>query len=362
VEAFYNNNNVTLRRKLMKLSLDVIGYGGYFTKNNDQLSLEDSIRRAAKFGYDAACIFAHRPLGFPMDLDSERRKRLVDLYQELDLEVGAIVVCNNFVDSNHVLVFNTEKEIMFTKQCIDLAVDIGSPIVRVMASLWGYFSNPFKDQGYGLPAFESRSRRVSRGEDYLEAWHQVRVALTEVAKYAEDKGVTLALQTHPEITNNNDDTIAMLEEVGVPCLKVGVDLPLLEGYDPDTVRETVLKMSDRMVYSHTISLATIPTIGGAPYGWEEVTPGSERDPLPWETFVQACKDIGYKGFLSHEQCSPIVVKGHQLGDVSTVDKNYVDARNYFQGVLRKLDCYAGNKPEHVEYDPAQLVDRKPAFA
>lgn len=340
----------------MKLSLDVIGYGGYFTKNNDRLSLEDSIKRAAAFGYDAACIFAHRPLGFPMDLDMDRRRKLVDLYQELDLEVGGIVICNNFVEANHVLVFNQEKEVMFTKQCIDLAVDIGSPIVRVMASLWGYFSNPFKDEGYGLPAFESRSRRVSRGEDFLEAWHQVRVALTEVAKYAQDKGVTLALQTHPEITNNNDDTIEMLEQVGVPSLKVGVDLPLLEGYDPDTVRDTVLKMGDRMVYSHTISLATIRTIGGAPYGWEEVTPGSDRDPLPWDVFIQACKDIGYTGLLSHEQCSPIVVKGHVLGDVSTVDKNYVDARNYFQGLLRELDCYSGNKPEHIEYDPSKLVN------
>ena len=74
-----------------------------------------------------------------MDFDTYRRKKLVDLYKELDLEVGGIVCCNNFVDSNHVLVFNTEKEIMFTKQCIDLAVDLGGNIVRVMASLWGYF-------------------------------------------------------------------------------------------------------------------------------------------------------------------------------------------------------------------------------
>ena len=145
----------------MKLSLDTIGYGGYFTENFEKLPLEDAVRRAAKYGYDAACIFAHRPLGFPMDFDAERRKKLVDLYKKLDLEMGAIVCCNNFVDSNHVLVFNTEKEVMYTRQCIDLAVDVGSTIVRVMASLWGYFQNPNAGQGYGLPSFETRSRRVS---------------------------------------------------------------------------------------------------------------------------------------------------------------------------------------------------------
>jgi len=333
----------------MKLSLDTIGYGGYFTKDFEKLSLEDSIRRAAKYGYDAACIFAHRPLGFPMDFNADRRKKLVDLYKELDLEVGGIVCCNNFVDSNHVLVFNTEKEIMFTKQCIDFAVDLGSNIVRIMASLWGYFQNPWAGQGYGLPSFEARSRRVSRGEDFLDAWHQVRVALTEVSKYAKDKGITLALQTHPEITGNNDETLQMLEEVGIDSLKVGVDLPLMESHKPEDVKATVKKMGKNMVYSHTISLASYSTIGGAPYSWEEVTPGSEDDPLPWETFISTLKEIGYNGLLSHEQCSPIVVKGHELGTLKDIDKRYVDSRNYFRKLLKKYGCYSGNKPEYVEY-------------
>ena len=332
----------------MKMSLDTIGYGGYFTKDYEKLSLENAVRKAAEYGYDAACIFAHRPLGFPMDFDADRRKKLVDLYRKLDLEVGAIVCCNNFVDSNHVLVFNTEKEVMYTKQCIDFATDVGSKIIRVMASLWGYFRNPNADQGYGLPSFETRSRRVSRGEDFLDAWRTVRAALTEVAEYAQDMGVTLALQTHPEITGNNDETFQMLDEVGVDSLKVGVDLPLLESYEPEDVKAIVKKMSDKMVYSHTISLARFATIGGAPYSWEEVTPGSEHDKLPWETFISTLKEIGYNGLLSHEQCSPIVVEGHKLGTLKDVDARYVDARNYFRKVLEKHGCYSGNKPVYIE--------------
>jgi len=334
----------------MKLSLDTIGYGGYFTEKFKKLSLEDSVRKAAEYGYDAACIFAHRPLGFPMDFDKDRRAELVELYRKLGLEIGAIVCCNNFVDSDHVLVFNTEKEIMFTKQCIDFAADIGSKIVRVMASLWGYFQNPRAGQGYGLPSFEARSRRVSRGEDFLEAWHQVRSALTEIAKYAEGMGINLALQTHPEITGNNDETLQMLNEVGINSLKVGVDLPLMESYDPEDVKATVKKMGNKMVYSHTISLANYATIGGAPYSWEEVTPGSEDDKLPWDTFISALKEIGYEGLLSHEQCSPIIVKGHKLGTLKVVDKRYVDARNYFRKLLKKYDCYNGNKPDVVKYE------------
>lgn len=198
--------------------------------------------------------------------------------------------------------------------------------------------------GYGSPAFESRSKRVSRNEDFLEVWHEARRGLREVALYAQGKGIVLALQTHPEITGNNEETLAMIEEVGVDSLKVGLDLPLFESFDPDFVCKTVHSMKGLMVYSHTISLAKSATVGGAPYSWEEVTPGSAKDKLPWELFLQCCKEIGYDGYLSHEQCSPIIIKGHKLGGLDNVDQRYIEARGYFRCLLDKLDCYSGHKP------------------
>ena len=84
----------------MKLSLDSVGYGGYFTAPGEYLSLEEAFKRASKFGFDAVCIYAHRPLGFPMDLDKDRRKRLVELAQSLDLELGTVVCCTNYQESN----------------------------------------------------------------------------------------------------------------------------------------------------------------------------------------------------------------------------------------------------------------------
>ncbi len=328
----------------MKLSLDSIGYGGYFTAPGERLDLEGAMRRAAAFGYDAVCVYGHRPIGFPMDIDAARRRRLKDLAAELDLEFGAVVCCTNFQEGNHVLLYPQEKEILYVRTAIDLAKDLGAGIVRVLAAFYGYFQNPLASVGYGAPAFESRSKRVSRNEDFLEAWHEVRRGLREVALYAEDQGVILALQTHPEITGNNEETLAMIEEVGVRSLKVGLDLPLLESIEPEFVRQTVRSMKGLMVYSHTISLAKSLTVGGAPYSWEEVTPGSPKDVLPWELFLGACKEIGYNGYLSHEQCSPIIVKGHKLGGLNTVDERYVESLKYFRGLLAKLGCYTGHKP------------------
>jgi len=328
----------------MKLSLDSIGYGGYFTAPGEQTTLEDAMQRAATFGYDAVCIYAHRPIGFPLDVSPDRRKKLKELAKRLDLELGAVVCCTNFQEANHVLLYQQEKEILYVRSCIDLAKDMNMKIVRILAAFWGYFQNPNAGQGYGGPNFESRSRRVSRNEDWLEAWHQVKSGIKEVALYARDKGVTLALQTHPEITGNNKETLELIDEIGVDSVKVGLDLPLFESQDPEFVRKTVHSMKGIMVYSHTISIAGQRTVGGGPYSWEEVTPGSENDPCQWEVFFQACKEIGYDGYFSHEQCSPIIVKGHQLGGLEVIDKRYMDALLYLKGLLKKLGCYTGHKP------------------
>jgi sugar phosphate isomerase/epimerase len=332
-----------IEEERMKLSLDSIGYGGYFTAPGESLPLEEAFKKSAEFGYDAVCIYAHRPLGFPLDLDQDRRNRLKDLAQSLDLELGAVVCCTNFMEGTHALVYPQEKEILYTRACIDMAKDMGMKIVRILAAFYGYFRNPYANEGYGGPAFESRSKRVSRNEDWLEAWHQVRESLTEVALYAQDQGITLALQTHPEITGNNEETLEMIDEVGVDSLKVGLDLPLFESQDPDFIRKTVHSMKNLMVYSHSISLCTNKTVGGAPYTWEEVSPGSDKDTLNWEVFFETCKEIGYDGFLSHEQCSPIIVKGHKLGDIAEVDKRYKEAISYLKSLLLKLKCYTGHK-------------------
>ncbi|MBN2328730.1 MAG: sugar phosphate isomerase/epimerase [Candidatus Omnitrophica bacterium] len=326
----------------MKLSLDCVGYGGYFT-DGQNIPAEEALERASRFGYDAMCIYAHRPIGFPMDFDQDRRKRLKEKAEQLDMELGAVVCCTNFMEGDHVLLYPQEKEILYVRDAIQMAKDLDIKIVRVLAAFYGYFHNQYARSGYGNPAFESRSQRVSQNKDWLEAWHQVRRGLTETAKIAEDNGVVLALQTHPEITCNNEETLEMIDEVGVSSLKVGLDLPLLESQDPDFIRKTVYSMKDLMVYSHTISIVNKKTVGGAVFAWEEVTPGSPKDQCNWETFIKAAREIGYNGYLSHEQCSPMIVKGHKIADIDEVDLRYVEAINFFKPLLKKLDCYTGHK-------------------
>jgi len=326
----------------MKLSLDTVSYAGYFT-DGEHIPIEEAMERAAKFGFDAIDVFAHRPMGFPMDLDKDRRKKIVDHAKSLDLGLACVECCTNYMRGNHVLVYPQEKEIMYTREAINLAVDLGIPIVRILAGFIGYFMNPWAQSGYGNPAFESRSRRVSQNKDWLEQWHAVKDALREVSLMARDAGVTLALQTHPEITCNNEETLEMLEEVAVDSLKVGLDLPLFESQDPEFIRNTVLSMKHLMVHSHSISIVNKRTVGGAVFGWDEVVPGSEKDSCDWETFFKACKEIGYDGYLAHEQCSPIIIKGHKIAGLDEIDRRNKAAFDYLKSLLKKLDYYTGTK-------------------
>ena len=326
----------------MKLSMDTISYCGYFT-DGEHIPIEEAMARAAKCGFDAVDVFAHRPMAFPMDLDADRRKKIVDTAKSLGLELAAVECCTNFMKPDHVLVFTQEKEILYVKEAIKLANDLGMKIVRVLAAFLGYFQNPYAGAGYGNPAFHSRSMGVSQNKDWLQQWHSVKESLREVALMAQDAGVTLALQTHPEITNNNEETLEMIDEVGVDSLKVGLDLPLFESQADDFVRNTVLSMKDLMVHSHSISIANKATVGGAVFGWDEVVPGSPKDPCNWEVFFKACKDIGYKGYLAHEQCSPIIVKGHKIADLNEIDKRNQQAIDFIKPLLKKLNYYTGHR-------------------
>lgn len=326
----------------MKLSLDTVSYCGYFT-DGKHIPIEEAMERAAKFGYDAIDVFAHRPMAFPMDLDADRRKQIVDRAKSLDLNLAAVECCTNFMKTDHALVFTREKEILYVKEGCKLAQDLNMSIVRVLAGFLGYFQNPYAGQGYGNPAFHSRSMRVSQNKDWLEQWHAVKDGLREVSLIAQDCGVTLALQTHPEITCNNEETLEMIEEVGMDNLKVGLDLPLFESQEDEFVRNTVLSMKSLMVHSHSISIANKATVGGAVFGWDEVPPGSQKDPCNWEVFLRACKEIGYDGYLAHEQCSPIIVKGHRIADLEEIDRRNLSAIRFFKPLLKKLDYYTGHK-------------------
>ncbi len=323
----------------MKLSLDSISYTGYFTQG-ECLPLEEVMKRAAKFGFDGVDLFPHRPMASPLDIDRDRRKALLDLAQSLAIEFGALEAVTNFMSSRHILTQSQDKELLFIRECCKLAHDLNIKIIRIFAGFIGYFQPQEWSGGYGTPAMHSRSVDVSTSDDYLRQWEYVREGIKEAGKIAQDYGVTLALQNHPPITDNTEDTIEMVDEIGLDNVKMGLDLPLLAKHDDESIRKVVLEVGKRMVHSRITSIRFKETLVGV-CGFDEVVPGEGRENFP--AFVKACKEIGYQGFLGYEQCSPIVLKGHKKGTLKEVDRRNQACIGYMKKLLKDLGAYTGNK-------------------
>jgi sugar phosphate isomerase/epimerase len=323
----------------MKLSLDCISYAGYFYEG-EVPSLEDVIRRAARYGFDGVDLFPHRPREFPMDIDGDRRKVIVDLAGSLDIEIACVGAATNFMLSDHILAQRQDKELLFIRECCKLAHDLNCKIVRIFAAWVGYFMLEHSGQGYSAPAMHSRSFDVSTEDDYLRQWEHIRAGIKEAGKIASDYGVTLALQNHPPITNNTPDTIEMVEEVGHPNVKICLDLPLFENQDDKFVRHTVSEVGDRMAHSHMIGIRFKESLAGR-CGFEEVVPGEGRE--NWPAFLKACKEIGFKGYMGYEQCSAIILGGHKKATLEEVDRRAKAGLEYMKNLMNELGVYSGKK-------------------
>jgi sugar phosphate isomerase/epimerase len=323
----------------MKLSLDCVSYAGYFYEGQVP-SLEDVMKRAAKWGYDAVDLFPHRPREFPMDMDKDKRKVIADLAASLDIEIACVGAATNFALSDHVLAQRQDKELLFVRECCKLASDVNCKIVRIFAAWLGYFAPEYGSQGYTAQAMHSRSFDVSTEDDYLRQWEHIRQGIKEAGKIAGDYGVTLALQNHPPITNNTQDTLEMVEEVGSRSVKICLDLPLFEQQDDDFVRETVLKVGNRMVHSHMIGIRFKNSPVGM-VGFEEVVPGEGRE--NWPAFANACKEIGFEGYMAYEQCSALLQKGHKKATLEEVDRRAKVGFEYMKNLLLERGVYSGKK-------------------
>jgi sugar phosphate isomerase/epimerase len=321
---------------MLKISLDTVGYAGYFYEG-EPLSLEDAMRRAAKFGFDAVDIWPHRPIAFPMDVSKDRRKNLVDLAAELKLKFAAIEACTDFRRSDHILMPRQEKEILFVKECCELAHDVGCPVVRILAGFAGYFWHVGWNLGYSNTAmWNARTIEVSQEKDFLIEWEFAKQGIAECARIAADYGIILALQNHPPLTNNTEETLAMIEEIGHPNLKIGLDLPLFESQAKDFIWNMVKKVGkERMAHTHLIGLRYLGGMNNS-WGFQEVEPefGHEN----WIEFFKACQAIGYDGYFAHEQCSPIILKGHKRATIEEFDRRYQATLTWAKRVFADIEA------------------------
>ncbi len=112
------------------------------------------------------------------------------------LEVGAYAVGNNFVVSDPDV---RAEQVAIIRRGVDMAVEFGAEVVRVFAG------------------------DLTEGISFDDARGWIVAGLKEAAAYAEEKGITLALENHGKLAGRSSQVIGVIRDVASTALKSTID-------------------------------------------------------------------------------------------------------------------------------------------
>jgi sugar phosphate isomerase/epimerase len=305
----------------MKAGLYTVTFSGAWYAGPG-LALDQVLKLAKQMGYSGVEIGAKRPHANPMDLDERARGRLREQAARLGLDIPAVGGYSNLASP---IVEQRENELLVAREQIKLARDLGAPVLRVFAAWRGV---TFRE---GSATYDITRRHASQGPDatFLEQWNWVKEGLRELADFAGEMGVTLALQNHEPLLRDHLDMLDMIREVNSPALKACLDCPLLTNQDDGYVREAVQATGALQVHSH---------FGGE---FDELNGKAVQRPIRfarrslfnYPAFIKALKEVSYTGYLTYEFCHPCLGENHELEGVEEVKRQAHLAQRYMQGLI-----------------------------
>jgi hydroxypyruvate isomerase len=132
-----------------------------------------------------------------------------------------------------------------------------------------------------------------RGISDAEGMENCVIGLKRIAKFAEDKGVTVCMELLNSKVNHKDYQcdhtawgVAVIEGVGSPRVKLLYDIYHMQIMEGDIIR-TIRENMQHIAHFHT---------GGVP-GRHELDDSQE---LEWRAIARAIADLGFEGYLAHE--------------------------------------------------------------
>jgi sugar phosphate isomerase/epimerase len=280
------------------------------------LTIKEIAERASSYGYDGVELMAKRPHALPSDLDGSARREAKQTIAGYGLDIPALAGYTNFADP---LADRRDKELVYAKALVDLAVDLDVKLVRVFAAGMG---------------------DVDHCATYLQYWDWCKERLKDVAKMGEDAGVTIGLQNHTPVIQSYVDVINMIEEIGSPALKAIIDPPLLTEAG-ESVEQAIKASAPHLAHFVHVSdqLFTpgpkIKTVGGSLHGralrFVKMGDGSESKDL--KTWIRVAREIGFNGTISYEVCSP-VYRSHKLVPIEDIHELVKHAAAYLRDATK----------------------------
>lgn len=247
----------------MRLGFCTMGYLDYTT-------VEEAVKRIAKFGFKSVDFWAYSPHLGPDLYGKQKRKKIKKLVADQGLAVAGLSVNGGglalHLNFSHSIKEVREETLKYYYDCVDLAVDVGSPIVNMI------------------------SGHAMYGTTLEQAWDWNREYMAKVVKRAEDKGVMMAIHTltpaESRVVVTLDDALRMMREIDSPNCRVMIDTADQNITDPN-ICDAIRKAGDNLVYVHTNDN------NGVGQGDVHLPPG--RGTVNWEMFFMTLNEIGYDG-------------------------------------------------------------------
>jgi sugar phosphate isomerase/epimerase len=232
----------------MKVSCAAYSFRQYL--QSGEMSLEDFIRKGYEMGLDGVELTSYY---FP-NTHAQFLKGLKRTALAYGLDIAGAAIGGAFAVPDGA----RADQVSLAREWVDVAVTLGAPCLRV-------FAGP-----------------VPEGHTEEEAVAWCIAGLSEAARYAEERGVVLALENHGGITSTVEQVKRLVEGVGSDWLRVNLDLG---NYRTDPYRE----IAETIPYAVTTHVKT-----------EGRDASGQHFLLDQPRILQVLRQGGYKGYLSIE--------------------------------------------------------------
>jgi fructoselysine 3-epimerase len=249
----------------MKLSFNTWPYAS-FPVWVPAYTLEDTIERIAKIGYEGIEIGAGSPHAYPPCLTKERRKHIRKVLDDNGIALSSMLPALSG-GPGHNLTSPIPEERRHTidhyKDLVELTAEWGGKIVLYIPG-WIIFGTTFK-----------------------QAWEWSTAALSEIADKAAKFDVTLVIEPVSFDTNfvdKGEEAIEMMEEVNKPNVKLMFDT-FHTLYRKEPSSDYIYRMGKNLRHIHISDNNRLP-------------PGQGRG--DFISVINALKDIDFDGYLTME--------------------------------------------------------------
>jgi sugar phosphate isomerase/epimerase len=311
----------------MKFGLLTVSYSGLFYEG-PALTVEQQIHKAKQLGFDGLAIETKRPVASPIDLRPADRARIRAVAADQGIALCAVESMSNFTSR---LMEERENNLAMMRAVLDLAKDLGVGLVKVFPAWPGIINDEEATAMYAPYERGSHHKRLYPPD--LRKWHHAVNGIREVADWAADMGITLALQNHaPVITPGYEDALSMLREIDRRNVRLCLDVPLFYDRQSDAyVREAVRKCAAHIAYTHFGAWNFSESEAGEVV--QDLAPSSGVL-INYEAFVRGLHQIGYDGFLVSEYCLP-ALEDHRLAGIEAIDRAMRQSLEYMRGIVTR---------------------------